>query len=68
MKSDGSNIPKYRVNQDKHRESWFDVIEMQTSFALWQSMKKSKTLTLMVIVGLAVIVGFLFFVKGLAIN
>lgn len=75
MKTDGSNTSKhepkdqskYQSNLDTQQATWFDVIEMQTCFALWQSMKRSKILTVMVIVGSAAIVGFLFFVKHLAI-
>ncbi|MBL4912328.1 hypothetical protein JMA39_04150 [Shewanella schlegeliana] len=48
--------------------SWglFDLIEMQTEFALCQSMARSKTLTIMVCLGVLGYGGFILFLFKMA--
>jgi len=51
----------------KHeRFSWMDIVEMDTHFALFQSMRRSKTLTIMVIIGMILAAGFVFFLYKMA--
>ncbi|MGB1199633.1 MAG: hypothetical protein ACPG46_11330 [Thalassotalea sp.] len=47
-------------------ESWKDLVEMQTEFALLDSMLKSKTLVIMVIVLLTLLGGFCYFLYRMA--
>ena len=46
--------------------SLFDLLEMQTEFALLQSMKKSKTLFVMVVIGVIACIGFTLFLLHMA--
>lgn len=56
-----SNKPKLKESNDI-----MDLIRMQTEFALLESMTKSKTLTVMVIVGLICLVGLYYFLYKMA--
>ncbi|WP_299801849.1 hypothetical protein [uncultured Shewanella sp.] len=53
-------------HRPKNDWSWFDVIEMQTEFALFQSMARSKTLTVMVCLGALAYGGFILFLLKMA--
>ena len=46
--------------------SWIDAIKMQTEFALLESMTKSKTLTIMVLLMLCGFGGFIYFLLKMA--
>lgn len=45
---------------------WMDILEMDTHFALFQSMRRSKTLTAMVIIGSVLAAGFVLFLSKMA--
>lgn len=57
---------KKNGNKRSKENSWSELVEMQTEFALLSSMLKSKTLTIMVVVFVLSFSGFCYFLYRMA--
>ena len=63
-----ANVEKPKESDKATSTGWglYDILEMQTEFALCQSMARSKTLTLMVCLGALAYGGFILFLLKMA--